>query len=162
VIAAGCAGAAHLGSISVRFGAAGACWMSAARSRSWRRKRRGFPVASTVSSCARCRERGTVEFTRTFEDQAAWLAVHTSKKAVAEPMRIAWRTVGLICERVMTDYLTERWPSHNDVELFNPAAVHTTRYRYRGARIPTPWEQGVIAYRDHPTAMDHLEGLIAR
>ena len=59
-------------------------------------------------------------------------------------------------------YLTERWPSHNDVELFNPAAVHITRYRYRGTRIPTPWEQGVTAYRDHTTAMDYLEGLIAR
>jgi transposase len=39
-------------------------------------------------------------FTRAFEDQAAWLAVNTSKSAVAELMRIAWRTVGGICERV--------------------------------------------------------------
>ncbi len=42
-------------------------------------------------------------FTRVFEDQAAWLAVNTSKKAVAELMRIAWRTVGQICERVMIE-----------------------------------------------------------
>ncbi len=42
-------------------------------------------------------------FTRSFEDQAAWLAVNTSKKAVAELMRVAWRTVGLICERVRTE-----------------------------------------------------------
>ena len=39
-------------------------------------------------------------FTRAFEDQAAWLAVNTSKSAVAELMRVAWRTVGAICERV--------------------------------------------------------------
>ena len=62
----------------------------------------------------RCREHGVVvravpwarhksRFTRTFEDQAAWLAVNTSKKAVAELMRIAWRTVGQICERVMIE-----------------------------------------------------------
>jgi transposase len=39
-------------------------------------------------------------FTRAFEDQAAWLAVNTSKTAVAELMRCSWRTVGSILERV--------------------------------------------------------------
>jgi len=28
------------------------------------------------------------------------LAVNTSQSAVAQPMRVAWRTVGAICERV--------------------------------------------------------------
>jgi RNA-directed DNA polymerase len=31
------------------------------------------------------------------------------------------------------------WPAEGQVTLFNPAAVSTTRYRYRGAAIPTPW-----------------------
>jgi len=31
------------------------------------------------------------------------------------------------------------WPSEGQVALFNPAAVSTTRYRYRGTAIPTPW-----------------------
>jgi RNA-directed DNA polymerase len=31
------------------------------------------------------------------------------------------------------------WPADGDVTLFNPAAVRTTRYRYRGAQIPSPW-----------------------
>jgi len=39
-------------------------------------------------------------FTRAFEDTAAWLAVHTSKTAVAELLRVAWRTVGRIVTRV--------------------------------------------------------------
>lgn len=39
-------------------------------------------------------------FTFSFEEQAAWLAVECSKTAVAELMRIAWRTVGRILERV--------------------------------------------------------------
>jgi len=39
-------------------------------------------------------------FTVAFEDQCCWLAVNTSKKAVAELMRVAWRTVGSICKRV--------------------------------------------------------------
>jgi transposase len=42
-------------------------------------------------------------FTRAFEDQAAWLAVQCSKKATAELWRIAWRTVGSICERVAAE-----------------------------------------------------------
>lgn len=39
-------------------------------------------------------------FTRSFEDQVAWLAVQTSKSAVSQLMRIAGRTVGQILERV--------------------------------------------------------------
>ena len=42
-------------------------------------------------------------FPGAFEDQCAWLAVNTSKKAICELMRIAWRTVGRICERVMAE-----------------------------------------------------------
>lgn len=38
-----------------------------------------------------------------FDDQVAWLAVHTSKSAVAQLMRVAWRTVGSIIERVGED-----------------------------------------------------------
>src|SRR3954464_10242629 len=38
--------------------------------------------------------------TRAFEDQTAWLAVHCSKTAVAQLMRVAWRSVGGILERV--------------------------------------------------------------
>ena len=31
------------------------------------------------------------------------------------------------------------WPHGQDRELFNPETVRTTRYAYRGTRIPTPW-----------------------
>jgi RNA-directed DNA polymerase len=31
------------------------------------------------------------------------------------------------------------WPASEERSLFNPAKVSTTRYRYRGAVIPTPW-----------------------
>jgi RNA-directed DNA polymerase len=31
------------------------------------------------------------------------------------------------------------WPADGPVGLFNPGAVRTTRYRYRGAAIPSPW-----------------------
>ena len=31
------------------------------------------------------------------------------------------------------------WPEHDGVSLFNCGTVPITRYRYRGAKIPTPW-----------------------
>ncbi|MDW6059029.1 transposase [Streptomyces sp. FXJ1.4098] len=31
------------------------------------------------------------------------------------------------------------WPASEERELFNPAKVRTTRYRYRGSVIPSPW-----------------------
>jgi transposase len=47
--------------------------------------------------------RHAVGHTRDFDDQAAWLAVHVSKSAVVELMRVAWRTVGAILARVSAD-----------------------------------------------------------
>ncbi|MCP4958505.1 MAG: ISL3 family transposase, partial [Actinomycetia bacterium] len=41
--------------------------------------------------------------TTDFDDQVAWLVTHTSKTAVVEIMRIAWRTVGAIAARVVAD-----------------------------------------------------------
>lgn len=41
--------------------------------------------------------------TRAFDEQVAWLATKTSKTAVTELMRVAWRTVGSIIERVWAD-----------------------------------------------------------
>ena len=66
----------------------------------------------------RCRRHGVVvcavpwarhrsRFTRAFEDQVAWLAVHCSKTATAELMRVAWRTVGAICARVAAEAASE-------------------------------------------------------
>jgi transposase len=41
--------------------------------------------------------------TRAFDDTVAWLAVHCSKTAVVELMRVAWRSVGAIVTRVADD-----------------------------------------------------------
>lgn len=41
--------------------------------------------------------------TYAFDDQVAWLATVTSKSAVTELMRVAWRTVGSIVSRVWAD-----------------------------------------------------------
>ena len=62
----------------------------------------------------RCRSHGVVVasvpwarhgagHTRDFDDLAAWLAVRTSKSAVCQLLRVAWRTVGAIVTRVNAD-----------------------------------------------------------
>lgn len=66
-----------------------------------------------------CREHGVVVcsvpwarhgagHTRSFDDAAAWLATKTSKSAVTDLLRIAWRTVGNIVTRVSNDALAGR------------------------------------------------------
>ncbi len=84
--------------------------------RRWRALDLGTTFAFVEAEAPRvtCRRHGVVvcavpwarhgsRFTRAFEDQAAWLAVHTSKTAVAALMQIAWRTVGGICARVAAE-----------------------------------------------------------
>lgn len=39
--------------------------------------------------------------TRVFDQQVSWLAVHTSKTAITQLMRVSWRTVGSIVTRVL-------------------------------------------------------------
>lgn len=53
-----------------------------------------------VVVCAVPWARHNSRFTRSFEDQVAWLATNASKTAVAQLMRVTWRTVGSILERV--------------------------------------------------------------
>ena len=45
--------------------------------------------------------RHDVGHTRAFDDVVGWLAVHTSKSAVCELLRIAWRTVGAVVARIV-------------------------------------------------------------
>lgn len=46
-------------------------------------------------------------FSRDFEDFIAWLVTRADKTTVATFARIAWRTVGAICQRVVDDQLDE-------------------------------------------------------
>jgi transposase len=84
--------------------------------RRWRALDLGTTRAFVAAAAPRvsCRHHGVVVaavpwarrdsgFTRGFEDQLAWLAVNTSKTAVADLMRVAWRTVGWACARVTAE-----------------------------------------------------------
>jgi transposase len=61
-----------------------------------------------------CKEHGVVaslvpwarhgsRFTKDFEEQVCWLAVHSAKTMVSAFMRIDWHTVGGVCNRVYTE-----------------------------------------------------------
>jgi RNA-directed DNA polymerase len=58
-----------------------------------------------------------------------------------------WRIVGWLRKRhvglhwgALRRRFLPRWEIRGgDTELFRPRAVPIVRYRYRGARIPTPW-----------------------
>ena len=85
----------------------------AGRRRRWRTLDHGVAMAFLEGDAprVRCRTHGVVVahvpwaahgagHTHTFDQQVAWLVVRTSKSAVTELMRIAWRTVGAIIDRV--------------------------------------------------------------
>lgn len=81
--------------------------------RRWRSLDCGVALSFVESDAPRvkCAEHGVIvahvpwaahdsRHTHSFDQQVAWLAVATSKSAVSELMRIAWRTVGAILDRV--------------------------------------------------------------
>ncbi len=71
-----------------------------------RRRRLATALArpeATLPGSARCRRPGMIRGSRAFADQVSWLAVNTSKTAVAELMRVAWRSVGTFLERVAAE-----------------------------------------------------------
>jgi RNA-directed DNA polymerase len=57
-------------------------------------------------------------------------------------------------------YLPGWWPTHNGVELYNPGGVAVTRYRYRGTKIPTPWQDGRVRRREPAVVLERLTNLI--
>ena len=49
------------------------------------------------------RARHSAGDTRHFDDQVAWLVTHAAKSTVAELIRVAWRAVGAMIERVVDE-----------------------------------------------------------
>ena len=88
----------------------------------------------------KCREHGVVVAhvpwarhgagsTRAFEEQVAWLATQTSKYAVTELMRIAWRTVGAVITRVWAEV-----EAHTD-QLAGLSKIGIDEVSYRRGRL---------------------------
>jgi transposase len=65
--------------------------------------------------------------THVFDQQVAWLAVHTSKSAATELMRIAWRTVGAILARVWEH--AEATAAHDRLEGLRRIGIDEISYK---------------------------------
>lgn len=84
--------------------------------RRWRAPDLGTLMALVEAEAPRvwCRVHGVVvarvpwarhgsRFTRQFEELCAWMAVHVSKTTLSEYLRIAWRSVGSVVSRVVSE-----------------------------------------------------------
>ena len=111
--------------------------------RRWRALDLGTTFAFVEAEAPRvaCRRHGVVvcavpwarhgsRFTRSFEDQTAWLAVNCSGTAVAQLMRIAWRTVGAICARTAEEVAREVDPLAGLRRIGVDEISHRTGQRY--------------------------------
>jgi len=58
-------------------------------------------------------------------------------------------------------YLPRWWPTDGETALYDPGSVRIEYYRYRGAKIATPWAQGRFQ-RDPAQMLERLQTLIAR
>jgi RNA-directed DNA polymerase len=69
----------------------------------------------------------------TFADLARYTRDRIIRWARRKHRRITWKTI-------QRRYCNGGWwPVTPEIALFNPAAMGTTRYRYRGTAIPAPW-----------------------
>ncbi len=69
-------------------------------------------------------------FTRFFEDQVAWLAVRTDKTTLSTLLRVAWRTVGAILERVATTMRASFDPFANMTRIGIDEVSYRKGHRY--------------------------------
>jgi RNA-directed DNA polymerase len=79
---------------------------------------------------------------------ANWFRHGVSKATFAYLQALAWKGVvrwlrrkhsKLNWKQLRRRHLNGWWPTEGSVALFKPASVPVTRYRYRGAAIPSPW-----------------------
>ena len=82
-------------------------------------------------------------FTRDFEDLVAWLATRMDKSAVRRLVRVAWQTVGAICQRVVVDRL-----DHRRLEALFEIGVDEVAWRkgHRYLTLVTDHRSGRVAW----------------
>ena len=69
-------------------------------------------------------------FTRDFEDQVAWLATQSSGSAVAELMRVSWRSAGAIVARVAAEARSRKDPLEALTRIGIDEISHRKGHRY--------------------------------
>jgi RNA-directed DNA polymerase len=84
----------------------------------------------------------------TLRGWCAYFRHGVSKATFSYLSRYAWRRVlvwirkrhpSATWARLLRQFLPGWKPTHDGITLFDPQTVAITRYRYRGAKIPTPW-----------------------
>jgi transposase len=111
--------------------------------RRWRARDLGLMRAYVEASAprVRCAEHGVLVshapwarhgsgFTKSFEDTVAWLAVRTDKTSLASLLRIAWRSVGAILERVSAEMRTLRDPFEGVTRIGIDEVSYRKGHRY--------------------------------
>jgi len=66
-------------------------------------------------------------FTRDVEDLVAWLATRMDKSAVCRLVRVAWQTVGAVCQRVVADE-----PGPGRLDGLSEVGIDEVSWRYVG------------------------------
>ena len=69
-----------------------------------RRRRLACPTHGVVAEGVPFARAGS-GFTTAFEDLVVWLVTHSDKTTVAKFARVAWRTVGTMCQRIATEVI---------------------------------------------------------
>jgi transposase len=69
--------------------------------------------------------------TRDFDDTVAWLVTHTPKSTVSELLRIAWKSVGAIIERVVADGRAAHDPFEGLTRIGLDEISYKRGHRYR-------------------------------
>lgn len=126
-----------------RCGARGSGYDTSSAARRWRAPDVGLCRAYVVTTLRRvvCKEHGVVTeavpwarprsgFTRVFENLVAWLAVRTDKTTLSTLLRVAWRTVGAILERVVATTRHQRDPLEGVTRLGIDEVSYRKGHRY--------------------------------
>ena len=74
--------------------------------------------------------RAASRFTLAFEDSCAWLAAHTSGSAVSELLRVAWRSVTAMVERVVAAALATTDLHDGETRIGSDEIAHRKGHRY--------------------------------
>ena len=94
--------------------------------------------------------------TRAFDDVVAWLAVHTSKTAIVELLRIAWASVGAIVARVVDEARSLKDPFDGLVRIGIDEISYKRGHRYLTVVVDHDSGRLVWAAKGHDKAT--LEG----
>ncbi|MFJ6054513.1 group II intron maturase-specific domain-containing protein [Streptomyces sp. NPDC092307] len=111
----------------------------------------GIPSAATSSRAGRSFSRESLlhRLNSVLRGWCAYLRLGVSNVAFCYLRHTAWMRVtrwirrkypGITWKQLCRRYYDGGWwPVTEKAELFNPAKVSTTRYRYRGKLVPAPW-----------------------